>query len=400
MTDTNRGDAPSYWLSEVSAEVFSVPQDLPRRTHVLVIGGGLMGISTAYWLAKTGVDVLLVESRWLSWGATGRNAGLMLAGTSPLEDQRLTRAVMAEEGIEADYETPGHLALAGSKDIWDKICSEVASRKNTSPPLHALSVKECEELLGMRLANHFWGGRWFPQGGAIHSTRFVYGLAGAAARRGARLAPQTRVNGVTAGPRLGGLTVHTSRGGVQADCVVYACNAWVSQLLPEFDNVITPVRGQVLSTKPLPRMFRFGLALDWGTVYWRQVADGTVVIGGRYGVEGTDIGCEETVQEQAQQGLERFLPEAFPDFPAFEVDRRWVGIMDRTRDGKPIVGRLGGRPNRWVVVGFNGHGMPAGIGVGKALAEAINDDRTPETLMPFDPSRFKELVADRGRSRK
>jgi gamma-glutamylputrescine oxidase len=297
--------------------------------------------------------------------------------------------VLLEEGIEADYETPGHLALASSREIWERICAEVASRKNVPPTLYALNVKECEELLGMRLAKHFWGGRWFPDGGAIHSTRFVYGIAAAAVRRGAQLAIETRVTGIT--QASASLLVHTSRGDVQAECVVYACNAWVGELLPEFEQLILPVRGQVFATKPLPRMFRCGLALDWGTVYWRQVADGAIILGGRYKTAEAETGRDEVVQESIQRGLEGFLGETFPDFPAFAVARRWAGIMDCTPDGKPIVGRLQGRANQWVVVGFNGHGMPAGLGVGQALAEAINTDQTPEALKPFDPARFAEL---------
>jgi gamma-glutamylputrescine oxidase len=389
MSDTDRDDASPYWLREIGPDAPPALPTLPAESDVVVIGGGLMGVSTAYWLARLGVEVLLIEARGLSSGATGRNAGLMLAGGSPLEARSLTRAVLMEEGIEADYETPGHLALAGSRDIWNRIRAEVASRKNVPPTLYALSLKECEELLGMRLAKHFWGGRWLPDGGTIHSTRFVYGIATAAVRRGARLATKTRAAAVTQEPA--GLIVRTSRGDVRAGCVVYACNAWVSELLPEFEKVILPVRGQVFSTKPLPRMFRCGLALDWGTVYWRQLTDGAIILGGRYKTAEADTGRDEVVRECIQRRLESFLGETFPDFPAFEVDRRWAGIMDCTPDGKPIVGRLKGRTNRWVVVGFNGHGMPAGLGVGKALAAAIDTGQTPEALRPFDPSRFEGL---------
>lgn len=395
MSDQTQDGAPTYWLSAVDPNVFPSGAALPAEAEAVVVGGGLMGVATAYWLARRGLDVLLVEARRLSWGATGRNAGLMLAGTSPLEDPALTRAVLAEEGIEAEYVTPGHLALASSEEVWGRILAEVARRGRDAPPLHALDVRGCEELLGMRLAGGVRGGRWYPGGAAIHSTRFVYGLARAAARRGARLAPLTRARGVrrAAGGRA---VVETDRGDVSARHVVYACNARIGELVPEFGRVLTPVRGQVLSTRPLPRMFRPGLALDWGTVYWRQLADGTIILGGApEGTGGREVGCEEVVNDRVQGGLEAFLPRVFPEFPPFEVSQRWAGIMDCSRDGRPLVGPLPGRPHEWVAVGFNGHGMPAGLGVGKFIAEAVATGRPPEALEPYAPARFEELLPAR-----
>ena len=393
MVNPSQDDSPSYWLSGGGAGIFPQLATLPSETEVVVIGGGLMGISTAYWLARFGVAVLLLESRWLSWGATGRNAGLMLAGASPLEDPGLVRRVLSEESIEADYATPGHLALASSEEVWAKICSEVANRKQASKPLYALDVGACEDLLKMRIARGFWGGRWFPQGGMIHSTRFVYGLAATAIRRGALVATQTRALEVRALRGQDRCLVRTTRGNVEARYVVYACNAWTSEMLPALRKVIKPVSGQVLSTEPLPPMFKIGLAVDWGTLYWRQACDGTILLGGcRTQERDTKMGEDETVNPRIQEGLDRFLPETFPEFPPFKVSQRWAGIMDCSNDGKPLVGPMPGKPNQWVVAGFNGHGMPVGLGVGREVSRGIATEAVPATLAPFNPGRFEELV--------
>src|SRR5438874_2476997 len=69
----------THWLSEVDVEAFPPPMALSSEAEVVIIGGGLMGVSTAYWLASSGVNVLLVEAHRLAWGASARNAGLMLA---------------------------------------------------------------------------------------------------------------------------------------------------------------------------------------------------------------------------------------------------------------------------------------------------------------------------------
>lgn len=381
----------SHWLLEVDAEAFPPPMALPAQAEVVIIGGGLMGVSTAYWLARSGINVLLLEAHQLAWGATGRNAGMMLAGAGPLENPALVRSVLHEEGIDAEYAAPGHLALASSAEIWDKIHREVAQRKATSTPVYALDHSACEDLLAMRINTRFLGGRWFPGGGMIHPIRFVYGLAHAALRRGASLVTQTSVLEVSKIIGQDSFDILTSRGRMQARQVVFACNSHIGEFLPDFREVITAVRGQVLSTQPLPQMFRIGLAVDWGTVYWRQTSAGTIVLGGYRNLDPTvETGSQELLNPRIQDALTHFLPDAFPGFPALRVAQRWAGTMDYPVDGKPIIGALPHAPDQWIIAGFGGHGMPAGLGAGKAIAEAIATGRAPATLDAFNPHRFKK----------
>src|SRR5205823_12785 len=156
------------------------------------------------------------------------------------ESPELVRTVLREEAVNAEYAQPGHLALASSPEIWDKIHREVAQRTVTSAPVYALDHSACEDLLAMRINKRFLGGRWFPRGGMIHPTRFVYGLASAAMRRGASLATQTCVLQIRAIVGQESFDVRTSRGRIRADHVVFACNTRISEFLPDFQKVITP----------------------------------------------------------------------------------------------------------------------------------------------------------------
>jgi gamma-glutamylputrescine oxidase len=384
--------APTHWLAGIGPALFRPPATLPPYTGVVVVGGGLMGVATAYWLARSGIDVLLLEARDLAFGATGRNAGLSLPGSAPIEDDGVLRAVLAEEGIDARYERIGHLALAASAEVWERIQAEVERRPPTAAPLHALDRDACQDLLGLRVDRRFAGGRWMPDGYGVHPARLVYGLAVAARLRGAVIAPRTRAIRVR---RQAGRTrwlVQTDRGPVRAAHVVFACNHDVVRFVPRLSGAVTPLHGQVMATNPLPPLFRVGLAVDWGSVYWRQSDDGTVVIGGCRDAGGPDPG-PEVVDPPVQRALDAFLPGAFPDFPAFAVSRRWAGVMDVTTDGRPLVGAVPGAPGQWLISGFGGHGMPAGLGAGRALAAAITTGRPDPVLAAYDPGRLPALQA-------
>lgn len=381
---------PTPWLEQVQPGRLPTLDRLPARVQVAVLGAGVIGTAVAYALARRGARVLVLESRLPGWGASGRNAGLVLGGPASLRE---LRALLDEEGIEAGYAEPGHLALAGSPEVMDRFRAERAARPAGAAPLQLLDRGECEALLGLRVSPRFQGGRWMPVAGSLHPARFLYGLAGAAVRRGARVAAGTPVRAVRPAARGAGWEVRTGRGTVRAERVVLACNARAARLWPPLRPVLSPSRGQVLATRPLPPRFGPGMAVDYGAVYWRQAEDGTVVIGG---CRDADPGAERTAREglnpRIQRALQAFLPAAFPGLERVRVARRWAGIMDATPDGRPLAGPWPGAPGLWVAAGFGGHGLPPALGTGRALAEAMLEGTRPAELAPLDPARFAETL--------
>lgn len=382
-------EIPTCWFSQDVGKPATELLSLPHASEVVVVGGGVLGVAVTYWLTRFGLNVVLLEAAQLGWGASGRNAGFMLSGSSPLEDPGMVRAVLQEEAIDAELLEPGHLALASSGEIEEKILQEIAQRSPSAPPLHWLDRAQCEDLVGLRICGRFRGGRWHPSGRTIHPIRFLYGLARAAIRRGAVVACDTRALELSC---LGGgndrLEVVTSKGSVFARHVVIACQAKTGLLIPGLQQAFTPVRGQVLCTSKLRPMFRIGLAVDWGTLYWRQVADGAIVLGGYHNLDpSAEATAEEGLNPRIQSALQAFLPDAFPGFPPFAVQQRWSGVMDETLDGKPIVGPLDGK-NMWVIAGCGGHGLPPALGLARALAESVVQGKVPTCLNAFQPGRF------------
>jgi glycine/D-amino acid oxidase-like deaminating enzyme len=379
------GPPPTSWLAVADPDPFPAPDWLPPGADVVVIGGGLMGVATAYWIARRGGTVLLLEVRRLAWGASGRNAGIFLAGLNPMEDDTVLREVLAEEGIDAGYRRTGHLALATSAEVLDEFRGEVARRPPGVAPLEALDQAGCEEVLGMPIAPRFAGGRWMPDGHVVHPVRLVHGLAVAARQHGARIATRTPAVRVVTG-RDPGLRVRTTRGTVDAGQVVYACNAAVTRFCPALGRFVRPVRGQVLATSAVPPLFGPSMAVDYGSVYWRQTSDGSIVLGGCRSAS-TSGDADEHLDPPVQRALEAFLPGAFPGFPPLEVRRRWAGVMDQTADGRPLIGAVPWADRQWVIAGFGGHGMPPGVAAGRGLADAMDAGRRAGPAPAFDPAR-------------
>jgi len=379
----------TLWLSQVDPSAFSPPGRLDKKVAVAIVGGGLMGVSVAYWLARSGVSVLLMEAEAISCGSSGRNVGLMLPGVSSIEDPQLSEAIMKEEQIAAGYFAPGHLALASSVEVWEKIVQEAATRPKHFPPIFPLDRSSCEDVLKLRIDCGIFGGRWFPDGRVIHSAQFVYGLCAAAQRRGAVIVSSTKVLQVDKSRRNSEFQIRTNRGTVCADHVIYACGGNIVKFIPDFRKVITEVVAQVLSSLPVRQLFTTGLAIDWGTFYWRQTPEGNIVLGGGDVRKSYHRSAKDNfVAAGAQRVLEKLLASVFHDLPPIDVALRWSGIMDCTPDNKPIVGPVPDRPGEWVIGGFGGHGMPLGVNVGKAVADAIVSERWPEIPDSFNPSRF------------
>ena len=269
--------AASHW--QATRGPLGLPAaELPARAEVVVIGGGLLGVSAAYWLARAGRRPLLIERRLPAAGATGRNGGFMVAGTAEsypdaiarhghavakgiwqltLDNRALLRGVLAEERIACDYREPGHLSLALSEDQRASMAHAIAAMAADGFAAELLDRKGAQELVGTPLADEIVGGLYAAEDGLLHSARLIDGLARAAARYGARLCLGHEVLAIA--PEGDGARISTARGQVLAGRVLVAANAWLGQLAPQLAGVVRPVRGQVLSYQPSAPVFRLGM---------------------------------------------------------------------------------------------------------------------------------------------
>ncbi|MCP3804353.1 FAD-binding oxidoreductase [Allokutzneria sp. A3M-2-11 16] len=357
---------------------------LPATAEVVVVGGGLLGVACAYWLARQGARPVLVEAGELAAGATGRNSGMVVQATAESypeavrrlggpaakevcadagEGMRLVAQVVAEEEISCDHRETGHLQFALVADQHKEF---VAALNEDGFDGRVLDRSEVADLVRTRLADDVCGGMLLP-GALVHSVRLVRGLAEAAVRHGASLFPHCAVTSV------GERGVETAQGSITADAVIVATNAWSGGLLPELRGLLRPVQGQMLATEPLPPICSSGMSaqITPNGEYWQQTPDGRVVLGGCRGAGAMDrmdalAGVPEDAVHEALLGV---LPRLFPDIGPIRATDSWVGPMAFTADLVPVASRV--RERVWAVGGFSGHGMPFGLSLGRMLASAV-----------------------------
>lgn len=397
-----------FWLNDAPYQGFRSTPDLPARADVVIIGGGITGVSTAYWLGRHGLGSVVLERRGLSGGATGRNGGHISPGTSERFSEsvkrygvEITRAIydyshqcaaavkafVSEHNVDCELRFNGSVSLALSEAELKQVQESYAEMQLYDIPCEYWDAAKCAE---MTRSEDFHGGVYRKTAGQLWPAKLVFAIAEQAMKRGANVQTRTEVRAVE--HDNGRLTVKTDRGNIETQNVVHATNAWARHLLPFLEDVIVPVRNQVIITEPAPRMWNFGLSTNYGYEYFMQRPDNRIVLGGmRWKTPTMEVGNDDdsTMVPEVSEGLRHFLPQHFTDLRAVKVEQEWIGIMGFSQDRNPLIGPLPNRPGEYIAAGFTGHGMPMTFFAGKAVAEMIAGQE-PEVFVKeaFLPSRF------------
>ena len=398
--------AVSFWLNPQEL-CFQSGQELSPSADVVVIGGGITGISTAYWLSYLGLQPVVLERGDLSCGATGRNGGHFVFGTNQsfkdsVEDQGLADTLALWDFTRQSAQLLRDLTTQHHIDC-DLRFNRLISLAIT--PAQAQSLQEnCELMLSHGLATTYWNQEEVEQNTHCSSflaaavehdhaqlwpAKLVVGLAQAAQQQQAHIQTQVEVQAVAR--QGGGFSVTTNRGQIQAKAVVYATNALTYHLLPTLKEVIVPVRGQVIATAPTAQLFDFDWGVNNGYEYAIQRQDGRIIFGGmRWQSPTKEVGIEDdsTLEPLVGEGLKTFLRDRFASLRDVAIDYEWSGIMGFTADENPLIGELPGRPGEYISAGYTGHGMPVALAAGKAIAEQIAGSAPTPIPKPFRPERF------------
>ncbi|MEO7001250.1 MAG: FAD-binding oxidoreductase [Ktedonobacterales bacterium] len=410
----------SWWQAEVADESGSHRDYPPLReaieADVAIVGAGITGVGLALWLARAGIRVVVLEGREIAAGASGRNGGFLLGGTSETYSatcarygremaQRIWRLSvgnhtiaeglvreLADSGWTCAYARNGSLRIAATEEELAEVQASAELLRADGWPVELVE----RDSLPERLQSAYLGASFHPSDGEIQPARFVHGLAGLAERNGARFYAQSPVTAVDRDNK--GVTLHTFAGGrVQAPTLALATNAWLPQLgvmvgADWLARVITPTRGQMLVTAPVAeRLFPCPCYADEGYQYWRQLADGRMAVGGwrNHSIE-TEYTGDETPGGAVQPLLDDFVHETLA-LPETQIERRWAGIMAFSTDGLPLVGALPDAPNMYIAGGYTGHGNAYALASAQIVAALIQGKSHPDADL-FAPDRFAHSV--------
>lgn len=362
---------------------------------IIVVGGGVTGLSTGWWLARQGIDVLVVEKGLVGWEASGRNGGGCSHHFSPLfrEEQRLWPMMDDLLGYPTEFR-PNRIRLAFDGEqmtLYRRALENAARQGFVSDVLDARQALDLVPLAGDAVV----GGYFYRFGGHANPHRTLQAYAWSMQDHGGRLLQHTGVDGfeVSAGRVTG---VRTSRGRFGCDALVLAAGCGTGNLSRLLGCAVplAPARAEMIVTEPLPPMPVGGV--DGNGLYGRQTLRGNLAYGG--GPHEWLDAADGTILPKSSTPLMRSiasrLTRLFPKAAHARIIRSWAGIVENTPDGRPVIDRLPSVENA-VVATMSGVGFGLSPASGRAIAELASAGACSfADLSTFALSRFARLEPD------
>lgn len=391
---------------------------IASSADVVVIGGGAIGVATAYELSLRGVNVVLLEQDGLARGASGRNHGFLwlhtrYPGTSlDLCLASAQRYLTLQDEIAFDFEMRrcGGLVTATSESEVEILREFVEQRRALSLDFQLLTGDEARRV-EPELSSDILAASYFADDCHVYPFLLVAGLAKAARSHGAKILTGCRVEQIVArSGRVKG--VRHSTGTIRADCVVLAAGAW-SPLVAKTADVelpIVPTRLEMMVTVPMSRRVNavvedplaianypvFRLCQSWRrdkivanpvedrgkrfTLLVAQANSGPVIIG-----ETSDrVGYRADVTPTSIRAVAQRGQLLFPFLSKVPVVRTWAGWLPTTPDDLPLIGRVPGIDGLVLATGHNGYGIMLTPVSGVLAADAVTGTSNPmlDTIRP------------------
>ncbi|MBL8571830.1 MAG: FAD-dependent oxidoreductase [Phreatobacter sp.] len=389
----------------VAARAARTRSETAHRTDVLVIGGGVLGSCTAYYLAREGADVLVAERDEINLQASGANAGSLHvqllsfdfgskaeAGGGPAaqtlalgpDSVRLWQAIERDTGVDCEIRVTGGLMVAETDRQLGFLREKVALENRHGIDAQVIDAAELRRL-SPNLSPRFVGAELCPMEGKINPLTATYAAARGAMAAGARFLAGAEVRAIA---RDGsGFVATTSAGTIRAGRIVVAAGAWsprVSAML----GIELPVRGaplQMIVTEPAPKLIDHLVAHADRHLTMKQLDAGGLLIGGGWtAAADMTTGVSRTLRASIEGNL-WVAQRVLPALEGLHVLRSWAA-MNVNIDGAPIIGEAPGVPGLFHAVTSTGYTL-API-VGRITADLIRTGRTGRDISAFTLDRF------------
>ncbi|MGL4236159.1 GcvT family protein [Tabrizicola sp.] len=387
---------------------------LPATAQIIVIGGGIIGCSTAYHLARDHkADVLLLEQGKITSGSTWHAAGLVgqLRSSASITkvlkySVELYKGLAAETGLDTGWKMTGCLRLATTPDRWTEFRRLATTAKSFGMEMDLIGPDEVKRMWPLMETSDLIGASWLPTDGQASPSDITQSLAKGARMHGARIIEGVKVTGFRMdGRRI--THVVTDQGEVACDTVVNCGGMWARQVgaMAGVAVPLHPVKHQYIVTEKIP-----GLSPDAATLrdpdrrtYFKEEVGGLVMGGYEPDPQGWVTGdipenWEFRLFDDDYDHFDQHLEQAIARVPALAevgVKQMINGAESFTPDGNFILGPAPECANMYVGAGFNAFGIASGGGAGWVLAEWVMRGEAPLDLWAVDIRRFSSLHRDR-----
>ncbi|MFQ5522216.1 MAG: FAD-dependent oxidoreductase [Acidimicrobiia bacterium] len=383
--------------------------DLEDSYEVVIVGGGVHGLATAYYLARDhGItDVAILEKSYIGSGGSGRNTAIVRSNYLTPEGSRFyDRSVKLYESLAHDlnfnvmFEQRGHLTLAHSDSSLRTMRQRAEVNKLEGIDSEVISPDQIKELapfldVSDRPRFPIMGALWHPPGGIVRHDAVVWGYARGANAYGAHIHQNTELTGIdVANGKVTG--VQTSRGSITTGTVINCTAGWAS-LISAMAGVRLPIVTRPLQaavTEPVKQFLHPVIVSGSLHTYVSQTARGELVFGASvdpFASYSTRGSLEFTT------ALAAHVLELMPSISNMKLLRQWSGLCDMTPDYGPIIGPT--PVDGFIVdVGWGTYGFKAGPVAGESVADMVATGRPGKLIEPFGLERFEEgtLTAEKG----
>ncbi|MEM9439592.1 MAG: FAD-dependent oxidoreductase, partial [Pseudomonadota bacterium] len=378
---------------------------LPSSSRFVIIGGGIVGCSTAYHLAKMGEEVLLLEKAKLTSGSTWHAAGLVGQLRSSANVTQLLgysielyKRLEEETGLATGWKMNGGLRLACNQERWIEVKRQATTAHSFGLKMELLTPSEAQQLWPLMTVDDVVGAAFLPTDGQASPSDITQALAKGARLSGAQLVEDTPVTAITV--EKGSIrAVEVESGRIECERVICCAGQWTRTLAATVGvNVpIASVEHQYMITEPCDVPSDLPTLRDPDRLTYYKEEVGGLVMGGYesnpipWAINGIPDGFDFTLLDSNYDHFEPIVELALSRVPAL----RTTGIKQLingpecfTPDGNFILGEAPELKNFFVGAGFNAFGIASGGGAGMALAEWASNGRPPYDLANVDIRRF------------
>ena len=364
-------------------------------SEVVIVGGGVTGLSAGWWLARSGVKVTVLDKFIIGWEASGRNGGGASHYASPLfdEEQRMWPQMDELLGYPTEHQKE-RIIIAMTERQWEQYRFVAERHERLNHPIELLDTKQVLDAVPLASEKAF-GGVHYKFGGHANPQRTTQAYAWALQDLGGTIVQHSPAIGFeTAGGKV--TAVKTANATYGCDAVVVAAGPQIPQLMAQLgvDVPLAAARAEMIITEPAPMMPLTGV--DGHKLYGRQTMRGNLAYGGGPH-EWLDVETDGPAARPSTplaRNLAKRLAELLPKAAHLNVIRSWAGIIENSPDGRPIIDRLTS-PDNVVVASMSSVGFGLSPASGHAIRDLVIDGKCSfADIDIFKLARFNNLESD------